>query len=108
MQPSTNTTATTGPPDSGPAERGPLAELRQLVEAGAELEARLDAAMTEQVWVARSRDVSWTEIAAAVGITRQAAHKRWRHLDDVAAEDLELSAPSGSVQTQEKKGGRDR
>lgn len=65
--------------DGGLAEDGPLVELRKLAADWT----RLDAAMTTRVWVARSHDVSWTEIAEVVGLTQQQAHERWLHLDDL-------------------------
>lgn len=43
----------------------------------------LEAAVAE----ARSHCVSWETIGRAAGITRQSAHARWRHLDELCAVD---------------------
>jgi hypothetical protein len=51
----------------------PLAALRQLRAARAEI-ARAEA---EQVRRARTRGYSWVAIADALGVTRQAAHKKY-------------------------------
>jgi DNA-directed RNA polymerase specialized sigma24 family protein len=51
----------------------PLAELRRIREAQAAL-ARAEA---EQVRRARVRGYSWVAIADAVGVSRQAVHKRY-------------------------------
>ncbi|OOC52435.1 MULTISPECIES: hypothetical protein [Nocardiopsis] len=37
--------------------------------------------LTTEVRVLRSQGVSWERIATAVGITRQSAHRRWRHVE---------------------------
>jgi hypothetical protein len=41
------------------------------------LAAELDAAIGEAVAGLRKTGYSWTEIAARLGVTRQAAHQRW-------------------------------
>lgn len=38
-------------------------------------------ALTAEVRLLRSQGVSWERIATAVGITRQSAHQRWRHVE---------------------------
>lgn len=43
-----------------------------------------DKSEIETVRFARGIDLSWTEIALALGITRQAAWERWHDLDEVA------------------------
>lgn len=40
--------------------------------------------LDQRVLEARAFNHSWTHIADAVGITRQSAHKRWRHLEEPA------------------------
>lgn len=40
--------------------------------------------LEQRVLEARSFNDSWARIADAVGITRQSAHKRWRHLEEPA------------------------
>ncbi|MGW8526972.1 hypothetical protein [Nocardiopsis sp. NPDC055824] len=37
--------------------------------------------LTAEVRLLRSQGVSWERIATAIGITRQSAHKRWRHIE---------------------------
>lgn len=52
-------------------------------EAGREFEAarrKLDSAVV----IAKSHGISWTEIAAVLGMSRQAAHRRWRSVSDQA------------------------
>ena len=44
--------------------------------------AYLDEREVEFIKWARRKSVSWTEIAVAVGITRQGAWDRWHELDD--------------------------
>lgn len=53
--------------------REPLAELRRLLQARAEL-ARAEA---EQVRRARARGYSWVDIADALGVSKQAVHKKY-------------------------------
>jgi hypothetical protein len=43
------------------------------------LTADLDEAMTQAVTGLRKAGYSWTEIAARLGVTRQAAQQRWGH-----------------------------
>lgn len=56
---------------------GDEVELERLMALHAHVDAALDVAVAGM----RSRGKSWDYIAAGVGMTRQAAHKRWRHLD---------------------------
>jgi hypothetical protein len=37
--------------------------------------------LDQRVMEARAHNWPWAEIAKAVGITRQSAHRRWRHLE---------------------------
>ncbi len=53
---------------------GVAADVRQLV----------DEILDQRVLEARSFRHTWAEIAAAVGVTRQSAHRRWRDLDPLA------------------------
>ncbi|MBN9101466.1 MAG: hypothetical protein J0I49_25665 [Pseudonocardia sp.] len=41
----------------------------------------VDAALATAVTGLRARGYSWAEIGARLGITRQAAHQRWAHLE---------------------------
>jgi hypothetical protein len=43
---------------------------------------------------ARKAGLSWTEIATALGVTRQAAWERWHELDETLSEDDALSTGS--------------
>lgn len=47
----------------------------------ATLAAAVDDALVTAVRGLRAAGYSWTEIAARLGISRQAAHQRWGHLD---------------------------
>ena len=40
-----------------------------------------DQVLDQRVLEARAHNLSWIKIAEAVGITRQSAHRRWRHLE---------------------------
>jgi hypothetical protein len=42
--------------------------------------------LEQRVLEARAFGHTWADIAAQVGITRQSAHRRWRHLDGPAEE----------------------
>lgn len=48
----------------------------------AALSAAVDAAITDAVTGLRSAGFSWGEIAARLGVTRQAAHQRWSPTTD--------------------------
>jgi DNA invertase Pin-like site-specific DNA recombinase len=54
-------------------DRGPIVELRRL----SELHSALARAEAEQVRRARAAGFSWLAIADALGVTRQAAHKKY-------------------------------
>lgn len=62
-----------------------LAEVSTLAAEHADVGQRL----AEVVGRARAVGVSWTDIGAAAGITRQSAHERWRHVQPAAAEVME-------------------
>lgn len=47
----------------------------------AALAGNVDAALAAAVHGLRKAGYSWAEIAARLGITRQAAHQRWGHLE---------------------------
>lgn len=47
-----------------------------------ELSRDLDAAITRAVGGLRDAGFSWSDIATAIGTTRQAAHKRWAAVAD--------------------------
>lgn len=49
----------------------------------AALAAELDQALTDAVTGLRAYGYSWSEIADRLGITRQAAHQRWRQPTDI-------------------------
>ncbi len=51
----------------------------------AALSAELDAAIADAVIGLRGHGYSWAEIAARLGITRQAAHQRWHHVNACAS-----------------------
>lgn len=62
-----------------------LAEISTLTAEHADVDQRL----ADAVGRARAVGVSWTDIGAAAGITRQSAHERWRHVQPAAAEVME-------------------
>lgn len=51
----------------------------------AALSAELDAAITDAVTGLRAAGYSWGEIAARLGVTRQAAHQRWNRTAEAVA-----------------------
>lgn len=61
--------------------------MRGIKEARAAIEAATQDLITE-VWLARSHGAAWTVIGEALGISKQAAHKRFAHLDGLEAEQL--------------------
>jgi hypothetical protein len=65
------------------AEQAELTRLHA-VRLAAEIRRLADEVLDQRVLEARSFHASWAEVAEAVGITRQSAHRRWRHLDDPA------------------------
>lgn len=66
------------------AEQEPQTRL-DAVRAAAEVRRIADEVLEQRVVEARSFHHSWSDIAAAVGVTRQSAHRRWRHVEDLAA-----------------------
>jgi hypothetical protein len=81
---------------TGPALRKAL---RRWLEAESQPQTRLEAVrsaaevvmlaqevLEQRVLEARAFRKTWADIAAQVGITRQSAHRRWRHLDEPAAQ----------------------
>jgi hypothetical protein len=50
-----------------------------------EIRQKCDATELRTVQHARSAGMSWTEIATALGVTRQAAWERWHELDEAGA-----------------------
>ncbi len=65
------------------AEREPQTRLEAL-RVAAEVRELVDEVLDQRVLEARSFRHTWLEIAAALGVTRQSAHRRWRHLDPLA------------------------
>jgi AraC-like DNA-binding protein len=51
------------------------------VRIAAEVRRLADQVLDQRVLEARAHNWSWAKIARAVGITRQSAHRRWRHLE---------------------------
>lgn len=71
-------------PSPGPAERADL--LLEAVAHTREVAERLDWVLLSLVGEARSHGVSWEEVAAALGVSKQAAHKRFApHLAEAHA-----------------------
>src|SRR5688572_22659134 len=81
---------------TGPALRKAL---RRWLEAEAQPQTRLEGVriaaevlnlaeevLEQRVLEARAFRKTWADIAEQVGITRQSAHRRWRHLDEAAEE----------------------
>ena len=64
-------------------EQEPQTRLEAL-RVAAEVRELVDEVLDQRVLEARSFRHTWAEIAAAVGVTRQSAHRRWRHLDPLA------------------------
>lgn len=75
------------------AEEGDEPELAQLVALRAELDEAIQAAVDGMR--GRGRDISWTWIGRALGITRQAAYQRWGRGRQRAADAPALAASPG-------------
>ncbi len=67
------------------AEEQPLDRL-EAVRIAAEVLKLVDEVLEQRVLEARAFRKTWADIAEQVGITRQSAHRRWRHLDEPAEE----------------------
>lgn len=55
----------------------PMSEAREHLEGFPRYRGELEAAQANAVYEARNVGLSWAEIGAALGITQQAAHKRY-------------------------------
>ena len=67
------------------AEEQPLDRL-EAVRVAAEVLKLAEEVLEQRVLEARAFRTTWADIAEQVGITRQSAHRRWRHLDEPAEE----------------------
>jgi hypothetical protein len=56
------------------------------VRIAAEVLTLVEEVLEQRVLEARAFRKTWADIAEQVGITRQSAHRRWRHLDEPARE----------------------
>lgn len=65
------------------AEASDLSRL-DAVRVAAEVRRLADQVLDQRVLEARAHNSAWAKIAQAVGITRQSAHRRWRHLEGPA------------------------
>ena len=73
-------------PAGGPADAGRGERLLAAAARTREVAERLDWVLLSLVGEARSEGMSWEEVAAALGVTKQAAHKRYApHLADAYA-----------------------
>ncbi|MDQ3488240.1 MAG: hypothetical protein M3468_10965 [Acidobacteriota bacterium] len=62
------------------AEESDLSRL-DAVRVAAEVRRLADQVLDQRVLQARAHNWPWAQIAKVVGITRQSAHRRWRHLE---------------------------
>jgi DNA invertase Pin-like site-specific DNA recombinase len=76
--------ALTGPRKSA-AEAGHSQEVLYTLACIQEVRAKIDRNELQTVKIARAAGLSWTDIATALGITRQSAWEKWRELDESAA-----------------------
>ncbi len=67
------------------AEEQPQDRL-EAVRSAAEVLKLAEEVLEQRVLEARAFRRTWADIADQVGITRQSAHRRWRHLDEPAEE----------------------
>lgn len=67
------------------AEEQPQDRLES-VRSAAQVVKLADEVLEQRVLEARAFRHTWADIAEQVGITRQSAHRRWRHLDEPAEE----------------------
>ncbi len=67
------------------AEEQPQERL-EAVRSAAEVLKLAEDVLEQRVLEARAFRHTWADIAEQVGITRQSAHRRWRHLDEPAEE----------------------
>lgn len=80
--------ALTGPRRTAEATHNDAAWKREVLytlECIQEIRKKCDRTELNTVRHARQAGLSWTEVATALGVTRQAAWERWHELDDATA-----------------------
>lgn len=65
--------------------------MRQMLQAGAALQGQVEALVHAQ----RLAGASWADVGRLLGTTRQAAHRRWRYLEDRRV--FIMRAPNGEL-----------
>jgi hypothetical protein len=74
-----------GGPETYRALNGPRSpekhEILHTLQAVREVRSKIDRGELKAVRMAREQNISWTEIATCLGVTRQAAWERWHEVD---------------------------
>jgi hypothetical protein len=80
-----------------PAPRTPADQLADTAAAARLVHRRVLSELERAVLRVRLSGGSWAMVGAAAGVSRAAAHKRWRHLDDWGDHGIDVVLVDGGV-----------